>query len=76
MGALRDQTVVNIREWGGRRKRKPLKRVGNALSTLLHVPELAEGIARFVRFLREPLLRLLPIVLSYIDDYRLNGLKC
>ena len=23
MGALRDQTALNIREWGGRRKQKP-----------------------------------------------------
>ncbi len=23
MGALRDQTVVNIREWAGRRKQEP-----------------------------------------------------
>ena len=35
------------------REYAPDGRVGNALSTLLHVPELAEAIMPFVRFLRE-----------------------
>ena len=25
MGALRDQTVLNIRDWAGRRKQKPVR---------------------------------------------------
>jgi len=25
MGALRDQTALNIREWGGRRKQEPIR---------------------------------------------------
>ena len=27
MGALRDQTALNIREWGGRRKQEPVTRL-------------------------------------------------
>ena len=42
-----DQHRALVREYA------PGGRVGNALSTLLHVPELAEGIMPFVRFLAQ-----------------------
>ena len=32
MGALRDQTALNIREWGGGRKQKPFLNVKTATS--------------------------------------------